>query len=123
MPAQHELLPALTATCEGMVAALTPKPGLRPQTEPLLLRDVLYMKRQRGDLDIQAFKYGAGDFASGLNATISGAAWAVRQWVAKSDNLGWTAEKLVNRKAFLADLEAVLAGDRVGWTAPSKRVA
>lgn len=101
-------------TRDGLISAL--KPALLPQVKPFFLRDVLRMKRNRGDADADLFKAVAVDlFASRLDATIGGAANAMRQWLAKADRLGWN-ERQVNRcTAFLADLDAVLAGDMRGW--------
>lgn len=106
---------AMNMTRDGIVSALTLKPGLLPQTKPQFLRDVLRMKRARSDTDADYFKAISKDFAYGLNATISGAAWAMRQWVAKGEKLGWSEMKIISRKAFLADLDAVLSGDLTGW--------
>lgn len=91
-------------------------PSLAPQLVPAFLRDVLRMKRNRGDNDAEQFKQIATfEFASRLDATISGAAWAMRQWVAKAEKLGWSDDKVARCSAFLADLDAVLAGDMRGW--------
>lgn len=100
-------------TRDGLISALTP--SLLPKAEPTLLRDVLRMKRNRGDADADVFKLIAiNEFGSGLNATISGAAWAVRQWIAKRSD--WIGEaQHARREAFLADLDAVIAGDLTGW--------
>ncbi|MCO5085117.1 MAG: hypothetical protein M9939_26425 [Mesorhizobium sp.] len=100
-------------TRDGLISALTP--SLLPQTKPVFLRDLLRMKRNRGDADVEQFKLTCREFGSGLNATISGAAWAMRQWVAKADRLGWTDMKVARCTAFLADLDAVLAGNLTGW--------
>lgn len=102
----------LDLTRDGLISALAPK--LLPQTAPTLLRDALRMKRNRGDTDCDDFKQVSRDFGSGLNATIAGAAWAMRQWVAKRpDHV--SALHHARRVAFLADLDAILAGDRRGW--------
>lgn len=94
--------------------------ALLPKTKPTLLRDVLRMKLARGDADAAQFKRVAiDDFAVGLNATISGAECAMRQWVAKAGRLGWSETKRATRGAFLADLDAVIAGDLAGWTVES----
>ncbi|MBN9073983.1 MAG: hypothetical protein J0H34_20775 [Rhizobiales bacterium] len=98
---------------DGLISTL--KPALLPQTKPYFLRDVLRMKRASGDADCEQFKLICKEFGSGLNATISGAAWAMRQWIAKADRLGWTDVKVDLCTAFLADLDAVLAGDLAGW--------
>lgn len=107
---------AYNLTRDGLVSALTPKPGLLPQSEPVFLRDALRMKRNRGDADADLFKAIACDqYASRLNATISGAANAMRQWLDKADKLGWGEAKQARNAAFLADLERILSGDRDGW--------
>ncbi len=99
-------------TRDGLISALTPT--LAASTAPMFLRDVLRMKRNRGDADCESFKLVAKDFASGLNATIAGSAWAMRQWVAKRpDWIG--SDHQARREAFLADIDAVLAGDLAGW--------
>lgn len=96
-------------TRDGLISAL--KPNLLPQVEPYFLRDVLRMKRTRGDGDAEQFKVVACDlFASRLNATISGASRAMRQWLDKG-----AVSDTAARRAFLADLDAVLAGDMTGW--------
>lgn len=96
-------------TRDGLISAL--KPALLPQVKPIFLRDVLRMKRNRGDADADLFKAVAVDlFASRLDATISGAAWAMRQWIEKG-----AVPDTAARRAFLADLDAVLAGDMRGW--------
>lgn len=116
--------PSLEMTRDGMVSALTPRPGLLPQTKPELLRDVLRMKRARGDADADQFKIVAcQEFAYKLNGSIRGAANAMRQWLAKADKLGWTAERVASRQAFLADLDRVLAGDLTGWDPSMARAA
>lgn len=82
--------------------------GLLPKTKPTLLRDVLALKRERGD-DCADFLFIArGDFASQLNATIVGAEHQTAFRIARpqvSDRLQ------AKRVAFLADLRAVLAGE------------
>lgn len=84
--------------------------ALLPKTKPTLLRDALRMKRERGDADADGFKTIAiNDFASGLNATIAGAEWAMAQWVAKRTNNPSEAYQ-ARRVAFLADLRAILNG-------------
>lgn len=103
----HEL------THSGLTSALSPKPGLLPQTKPFLLRDVLRMKRKRGDTDCEAFKLVCREFAHGLNGTISGGIWAMNQWI-KAANAGkqpWIGDVTQGRRrAFVADCEAALAG-------------
>ena len=92
------------------------RPSLLRQVKPELLRDVLRMKRNRGDADADQFKQIAiNEFAFRLNATVSGAAWAMRQWVAKAEKLGWDDDKVQRCMAFLGDLDTVLAGDMRGW--------
>lgn len=109
-------------TRDGLISAL--KPQLLPQVKPYFLRDVLRMKRNRGDVDADRFKAVAVDlFASRLDATVSGAAWAMRQWIAKADRLGWGDAKVARCEAFLADLDAVLAGDMRGWDIATGRAA
>lgn len=106
----------LDLTRDGLISAF--KPTLLPNTKPELLRDVLRMKRNRGDADADQLKRVAREFGSGLNATISGAAWAMRQWAAKQATGGpvfLTYSTAAERVAFLADLDAVLAGDVAGW--------
>lgn len=106
----------LDLTRDGLISAL--KPTLLPSTKPDLLRDVLRMKRNRGDADADQFKRVAREFGSGLNATISGAAWAMRQWAAKQAAGGpvfLTYSTAAERAAFLGDLDAVMAGDLRGW--------
>lgn len=101
-------------TRDDLISALKPCRFAAPK--PAFLRDVLRMKRNRGDADADQFKAVACyDFAVKLNATIDGAAWAMRQWIAKSEKLGWSETKKAQREAFLADLDAVLAGDLTGW--------
>lgn len=100
-------------TRDGIISALTQKPTLRPRTEPLLLRDVLAMKRQRGDTDIAGFKEVCREFAYGLNGTISGGIWAMNQWIKAADagRQPWVGKVTQDRRrAFVADCEAVLAG-------------
>lgn len=100
-------------TRDGMISALVPS---TTKAGPTLIRDVLRMKRNRGDADADQFKALAlYQFASGLNASISGASWAMRQWLVKADKLGWSDRKVARSEAFLADLDAVLAGDMRGW--------
>ncbi|PWJ88394.1 hypothetical protein C8D77_111117 [Mesorhizobium loti] len=81
--------------------------ALLPQTKPEFLRDVVRMKRSRGDTDVSEFIDICRDFASGSFATIEGAARHMRrQTQGKSRfNEYWRA-----RFAFLADLDAVLDG-------------
>ncbi|TKT80020.1 hypothetical protein [Aquamicrobium sp. LC103] len=101
-------------TRDGLISAL--KPGLLPKAKPTLLRDVLRMKRARGDADADQFKTLARlEFASRLDATIEGAAWALRQWIAKAEKLGWSDVQQARAEAMLADLDRVLAGDLTGW--------
>lgn len=98
----------MTLTKDGMIAAL--RPQLLPQTKPEFLRDVLAMKRAAGHNDAEDFRLVSREFGSGLNATISGAAWAMRQWIAKRPK--WiTDAQQAHREAFLADLEAVMRGE------------
>lgn len=100
-------------TRDGLISALTQKPTLLPCTEPLLLRDVLAMKRQRGDNDIAGFKEVCREFAYGLNGTISGAIWAMNQWIKAADDgrQPWVGKVTQDRRrAFVANCEAVLAG-------------
>lgn len=108
------------------LVAMKPAPRLLPKTEPTLLRDVLFMKRSRGDADADQFKTVAREFASWLDATIGGAAWAMRQWIERQEAGGAYVpgtRSLAARKAFLADLDAVIAGDRAGWVPPHERAA
>lgn len=107
-----------------LISALMPKPGLILQTEPTLLRDALFMKRARGDGDADQFKSVACyEFAHKLNATISGASWSMRQWLAKADKLGWSEIRRAKCFSFLDDLIAIEEGDRAGWTPPHERIA
>lgn len=101
---------------------LTP-PSLAPKLFPTLLRDVLRMKRNRGDHDAEAFKLTATtEFASGLNATISGAGRAMGQWAASRPE--WVSDaRQARRMAFLSDLEAVQSGDMRGWDVVSGEAA
>lgn len=109
-------------TRDGLISAL--KPALLSQVKPFFLRDVLRMKRNRGDADADLFKAVAVDlFASRLDATVSGAAWAMRQWVPKANQLGWSDDKVARCTEFLADLDAVLAGDMRGWDIATGRAA
>ena len=109
---------ALETTRDDLVRALTPT--FAPPTGPVLLADVLRMKRARGDADCADFERIARDYGARLNATIRGAAWAMRQWVAK----GHPSEAhQAMREAFLADLERVLAGDLTGWDGLSGEAA
>ena len=111
-------------TKSGLISALSPKAGLLPQMHPTLLRDALFMKRARGDADADPFKaIACREYASMLDATISGAAFAMRQWLAKADKLRWSDEKRNRCAAFLADLAAIENGDRAGWTPPHERAA
>ena len=111
-------------TRSGLISALTPKPGLLPKMHPTLLRDALFMKRARGDADADQFKtIACREYASMLDATIQGAAGAMRQWLAKADKLRWSDEKRARNAAFLADLTAIEDGDRAGWTPPHERAA
>jgi hypothetical protein len=98
-------------TRDGIVAAL--KPSLLPQSHPELLSDVLRMKRNRGDADADQFKAVAcREFAVKLNASVGGARNAMEQWLRKG-----VLKPTSDRLAFMADLDAVLSGDRRGWTA------
>ncbi|TPN26594.1 hypothetical protein FKO01_25295 [Mesorhizobium sp. B2-3-3] len=100
---------SLDLTRDGLISALSTKPGLLPQTKPEFLRDVIAMKRARGDTDIADFATVCREFGSGVSATIGGAAWAMRQWVAKRKT--WISDiQHARRIAFLADLDAVIAG-------------
>ena len=100
---------ALDLTRDGLIAALTPR--LLPATKPELLRDVLRMKRNRGDADADQFKaVVCADFAVRLNASVGGARNAMEQWLRKGALPDTPA-----RRAFLVDLNAVLAGDLRGW--------
>lgn len=104
---------ALNLTRDGMVSALTQRPGLLPQTKPSLLRDVIAMKRERGDTDIENFKLVCQEFAYGINGTISGGIWAMNQWIKSADagKQPWVGKVTQDRRrAFVADCEAVLAG-------------
>lgn len=84
---------------------------LLPATKPELLRDVLRMKRERGDADADAFKKAViNDFGSGLNATIGGAIWGYGCWIKKADKIGWNAAKVESRKRILAELQLIVAG-------------
>lgn len=76
-------------------------------SKPMWLRDVLKMKRERGDTDIDGFKDICRFYAHGFNASIQGAAYSMRQWVRKPHA---SAVIQARREAFLADLEAVMAG-------------
>lgn len=108
----------LTLTASGMIAGLTQKRGLLPQTEPRFLIDALRMKKARGDGDILAFRQTVNEYGSRGNASINGAANAARQWLAKSDKLGWSQMKVDRYAAFLADLESIEAGTfGVEWKA------
>lgn len=85
------------------------KLALLPQTKPEFLRDVIAMKRARGDTDLDGFKRVCAEFGSGVNATIGGAAWAMRSWV--KNRKTWISDvQHARRIAFLADLDAVIAG-------------
>jgi hypothetical protein len=98
-------------TRDGLVSALTPQ--LLPQTRPTLLRDVIAMKRERGDTDIAAFRSVCHEFAHGINGTISGGIWAMNQMIKSADagRQPWIgAVTQARRRAFVADCEAVLAG-------------
>lgn len=75
--------------------------------KPMFLRDALRMKRERGDTDCDGFKEVCRFYASGFNATISGAAYAMRQWVQKPHA---SPAIQARRVAFLADLDAILNG-------------
>lgn len=99
---------------------ITP-PSLVPQLDPLLLRDVLRMKRNRGDADADQFKAVAREaLGNGIDSTISGAARTVRAIIAQG---GYPAAKVDAYAALLADIEAVLAGDRAGWDIAIARAA
>lgn len=98
----------LSQTRDGLIAALTFAP-----TAPTFLRDVLNMKRERGDNDCDAFRRVAKEFGSGLNATVVGASNAMRRWIAKQEAGKWlffSYSTSDERKAFLADLDAVRNG-------------
>lgn len=96
-------------TRDGLISALMPR--LLPATKPELLRDVLRMKRNRADADADQFKAVAcADFAVKLNASVGGARNAMEQWLRKG-----ALHDTPARRAFLADLDAVLAGDLRGW--------
>lgn len=85
-----------------------------PKTRPTFLRDVLTMKRVRGDGDVDGFRSICREFGSGLNATIEGAVWAMGQWIKAADagKQPWISELTQQRRrAFVADCEAVLAGN------------
>lgn len=84
---------------------------LLPQTKPEFLFDVVNMKRRRGDADLAEFRDVCRDFGSGVNATIAGAARAMRQWTKGKDrcNAYWS-----SRFAFLDDLDAVANETFVG---------
>lgn len=100
---------SLDLTRDGLISALSPKPGLLLQTKAEFLRDVIAMKHERGDTDVDGFKQVCREFGSGTNATVGGAAWAMRQWVANRKT--WISEEQhARRVAFLADLDAVIAG-------------
>ncbi|MER8999956.1 hypothetical protein NKJ52_20840 [Mesorhizobium australicum] len=88
---------------------MTAKPNLLPQTKAEFLRDVIAMKRERGDTDIADFTMVCREFGSDINATVGGAAWAMRCWV--KNRKTWISEvQHARRVAFLADLDAVIAG-------------
>ena len=98
----------LSRTRDGIIGALTFAPAA-----PTFLRDVLKMKRERGDNDCDAFRRVAKEFGVGLNATVSGASNAMRQWIAKQEagkKLFFSYSTKDERKAFLADLDAVRNG-------------
>lgn len=115
---------SMSLTQTGLISALSPKPGLALQVHPVFLRDALRMKRARGDADADQFKtIACREYASMLDATIQGAAGAMRQWIAKADKLGWSDERRDRNAAFLADLTAIENGDRAGWTPPHERAA
>ncbi len=98
----------LSRTRDGIIKALTFTP-----TGPTFLRDVLKMKRERGDNDCDAFRRVAKEFGVGLNATVVGASNAMRQWIAKQEagkKLFFSYSTKDERKAFLADLDAVRNG-------------
>ena len=98
-------------TLSQMVSAL--KPGLLTQTKPQFLRDVLTMKHERGDGDVDGFRSICREFGSGLNATIEGAVWAMNQWIKAADagKQPWVSSVTQDRRrAFVADCETVLAG-------------
>jgi hypothetical protein len=89
--------------------AFAAKLGLFPQTKAEFLRDVIAMKRERGDTDIDGFKHVCAEFGSGVNATVGGAEWAMRSWV--KNRKTWISDiQHARRLAFLADLDAVIAG-------------
>lgn len=80
--------------------------ALLPQIEPFFLRDVLAIKRERGDADCADFRKVCDDFAYRLNATISGARRNMARWI--ENRQSWVDDKHHARRiAFLADLDAV----------------
>ena len=98
----------LSRTRDGIIKALTFAPAA-----PTFLRDVLKMKRERGDNDCDAFRRVAKEFGVGLDATVSGASNAMRQWITKQEagkKLFFSYSNADERKAFLADLDAVRSG-------------
>ena len=81
--------------------------SLFQDTSPRFLIDVL---RTLPVEDRADFRETAKDFASGLNATISGAAYQMRRWVANPPS--WLpARRQQHRIRFLAALDAVLASE------------
>lgn len=83
---------------------------LLPKTKPTLLRDVLAMKRERGDDCADFLSVATWDFAYKLNATIVGAEHQTASRVARPAS-HVTDRLQAKRVAFLADLRAVLAGE------------
>lgn len=76
-------------------------PGLLPDTQCSLLVDVY---RTLPEEDRAEFKQTAEDFETGLNATIEGAARAMRRWVQYPPS--WiTARRQQQRQRFLAALD------------------
>lgn len=73
---------------------------------PRLLIDLYRMLPQE---DRAEFRQTARDFATGLNATIEGAASAMRRWVANPPS--WiNARRRMERQRFLAILDAFMSG-------------
>lgn len=91
--------------------------GLLPQTKPEFVKDVLAMKRHRGDADCDQFKMVAMEFQNRLYADIRGAAYTIRFLLSKAEKAGQSTHWIKTRSAFLADLDRVLSGDLTGWRA------
>ena len=73
---------------------------------PRLLIDIL---RTLPEEDRAEFRQTARDFSTGLNATIEGAASAMRRWVANPPS--WiNARRQMERQRFLATLDAFMSG-------------